>query len=71
VPLNDNQYTALLSFAFNRGGGALQAATLRRRLNQADYQGAAEELPKWNKAGGRVVAGLTRRRRAERALFFA
>ena len=52
VPLNDNQYTALLSFVFNLGGGALQASTLRRRLNQADYLGAADEFPKWNKAGG-------------------
>jgi lysozyme len=69
APLNDNQYTALLSFVFNLGGGSLQASTLRRRLNEADYAGAAGEFPKWNKAGGRVVAGLTRRRRAERALF--
>jgi lysozyme len=71
VPLHDNQYTALLSFVFNLGGGALQASTMRRRLNQAEYQGAADEIPKWNKAGGRVVTGLTRRRLAERALFLS
>jgi lysozyme len=69
VPLNDSQYTALLSFTFNLGGAALQASALRRRLNAADYVGAATEFPKWNKAGGRIVAGLTRRRMAERARF--
>jgi lysozyme len=69
VPLSDGQYTALLSFVFNLGGGALQASTLLRRLNQADYIGTAAEFPRWNKAGGRVVSGLTRRRLAERRLF--
>jgi lysozyme len=69
VPLSDGQYTALLSFVFNLGGGALQASTLLRRLNHVDYAGAAAEFPRWNKAGGRVVRGLSKRRWAERALF--
>jgi lysozyme len=69
VPLHESQYTALLSFVFNLGGGALQASTLLRRLNRADYAGAAAEFPRWNKAGGRVVLGLTKRRSAEQRLF--
>jgi lysozyme len=69
VPLADGQYTALLSFVFNLGGGALQASTLLRRLNRADYAGAAAEFPRWNKAGGRAVVGLSKRRSAEQRLF--
>jgi lysozyme len=69
VPLSDGQYTALLSFVFNLGGGALQASTLLRRLNKVDYAGATAEFPRWNKAGGQVIRGLTRRRLAEQALF--
>jgi lysozyme len=71
VPISDKQYTALLSFTFNVGGGALQASTLRRRVNEGDHSAAADEFPKWNKAGGRVVLGLTKRRLAERNLFLA
>jgi lysozyme len=69
VPIHDGQYAALISFVFNLGGRALQASTLLRRLNRAEYDSAAAEFPRWNKAGGRVVAGLTRRRLAEQALF--
>jgi lysozyme len=71
VPLHDGQYTALLSFVFNLGGGALQASRLLLRLNRTDYAGATAEFPRGNKAGGRVVGGLTRRRLAEQALFAA
>jgi lysozyme len=71
VPLTEEQCTALLSFVFNLGGGALQASTLLRRLNRADYASAAAEFPKWNKAVGRVVAGLTKRRLAEQKLFLS
>ncbi|NJO80723.1 MAG: lysozyme [Cyanobacteria bacterium RM1_2_2] len=69
VPLTDDQFSALVSFVYNVGEGALSTSTLLRLLNQRDYQGAADQLLRWDKAGGRTLAGLTRRRRAERALF--
>lgn len=69
VPLNENQFGALVSFTYNLGAGNLQSSTLLRKLNAGDYAGAGAEFPRWNKAGGRVLAGLTRRRAAERALF--
>ncbi|MGP1382530.1 MAG: lysozyme [Thainema sp.] len=69
VPLNSDQFSALVSFTYNVGAGALASSTLRRLLNQNNYSTAAEEFLRWNKGGGRVLAGLTRRRRAERALF--
>jgi GH24 family phage-related lysozyme (muramidase) len=69
VPLTSDQFSALVSFVYNLGPGSLQQSTLLRLLNQGNIQGAADEFPRWNKAGGRVLAGLTRRRNAERALF--
>lgn len=69
APLNQNQWDALMSFTYNLGAGNLESSTLRRLLNCGDYSGAAEQFPRWNKAGGKVLAGLTRRREAERALF--
>ena len=69
VKLNQNQFDALVSFAFNCGGGALKSSTLLKKLNKGDYEGAANELLRWNKANGKVLAGLTRRRKAEKALF--
>ena len=69
--LTENQYSALVSFTFNVGAGALQRSTLRMKLNRSEYQGAAEEFPKWRMAGGRILAGLVRRRAAERTLFLA
>lgn len=69
VDLNQNQFDALVAFAFNVGLGNLQNSTLLRLLNQGQYQEAADQLPRWNKAGGKILAGLTRRRDAERALF--
>ena len=69
--LTENQYSALTSFTFNVGAGALQRSTLRMKLNRSEYQGAADEFPKWRMAGGRILAGLVRRRAAERALFLA
>jgi len=71
VPITANQYAALVSFAYNVGSGALNSSTLLRRLNAGDTFGAANELLRWNRAGGRVLAGLTRRREAERALFLS
>lgn len=69
VPVNQSQFDALTSFSFNCGLGAFSMSTLRRKLNSGDYNGAADELLRWNKAGGRELAGLTRRRKSERHLF--
>ena len=69
VPLTQDQFDALTSFAFNLGVGALQQSTLRKLLNKGNYEAAAREFPKWCKAGGRKLKGLERRRFAERFLF--
>lgn len=71
VPLNDNQFSALVVFTYNVGSGAFRNSTLLKKLNAKDYTGAADEFLRWNKAGGKVLAGLTRRRNAERALFLS
>lgn len=71
VALSQNQFDALVSFAFNLGCGNLGSSTLLKKLNAKDYAGAAAEFPKWNRAGGKVLAGLTRRREAEKALFLS
>ena len=69
--LTENQFSALTSFTFNVGCGALQRSTLRMKLDRGEYLGAADEFPKWRRAGGRILAGLVRRRAAEQALFLA
>lgn len=69
VPINQNQFDALVSFSYNVGSGALKTSTLLKKLNAKDYQGAADEFLRWNKASGKVLAGLTKRRETERALF--
>lgn len=69
VPLNQNQFDALVSFTYNLGATNLAASTLLKKLNSKDYKGAAAEFPKWNKAGGKVMTGLVRRRKAEMELF--
>lgn len=69
VPLNQNQFDALVSFSFNVGTGAFHSSTLLKKLNAKDYKGASEQFERWNKAGGKVLAGLTRRRAAEKTLF--
>lgn len=71
VPLTENQFSALVSFTYNVGSGNLQSSTLRMLLNRKDYEDAADEFPKWRKAGGRILQGLVRRRAAERALFLS
>lgn len=71
VPLNQNQFDALVDFTFNLGQGNLQSSTLLKKLNAKDYAGAANEFPRWNKAGGNVLPGLTKRRAAERTLFLS
>lgn len=69
VPISDNQFSALTSFAFNVGSDALKNSTLLKLLNKKNYSGAADQLLKWDHAGGKKLAGLTRRRKAERKLF--
>ena len=77
VPLNQNQFDALVSFTYNVGpdmdedelAEGLGDSTLLKKLNAGDYAGAANEFPKWNRSGGQVLAGLKRRRAAEQALF--
>jgi lysozyme len=71
VPLNDNQFAALVSFTYNVGAGALAKSTLVKKLNAGNYGAVRSELAKWNKAGGKVMKGLTRRRAAEADLFEA
>lgn len=69
VPLNDDEFAALVSFDFNTGG--LEDSTLRRLLNAGKRQEAALQFARWNKDNGRVIAGLTRRRQSERNLFLS
>jgi lysozyme len=69
VPLNENQFGALVSFTFNLGAGNLRKSTLLRLLNAKDYAGAAGQFGQWVKAKGKKLDGLVRRREAERALF--
>lgn len=69
VPLSEHEYAALLSFVYNLGPGALKSSTLLKKLNRGDHQGAANEILRWNKAGGHVLAGLVRRRVAEKQEF--
>jgi lysozyme len=66
---HQSQFDALVSFAFNLGLGSLQSSTLRMKYNRGDVQGAADEILKWNKCGGKVLQGLVKRRAAERAMF--
>lgn len=69
VPLNQNQFDALVSFTYNCGVGALTNSTLRRLLNQGKYEQVPAQLMRWVKAGGVTYRGLQRRRAAEGALF--
>jgi lysozyme len=69
VPINQDQFDALVSFAFNLGAGNLKQSTLLRKVNARDFAGAAQEFQRWNKGGGKVLPGLTRRRACEALLF--
>lgn len=71
VPVTQGQFDALVSFAFNCGLRNLGSSTLLRKLNAGDVQGASAEFPRWNKAGGSVLRGLTLRREAEQKLFMS
>ena len=71
VGLNQNQFDAMVSWVYNLGGGNLKASTLLKVLNSGNYAGVPEQMLRWNKAGGKVLEGLTRRRQAEADLFGA
>lgn len=69
VPITDNQFAALVSFAYNLGTGNLKASTLLRHLNGGQAREAAAQFKRWRFAGGRVLKGLVARRQAEAELF--
>lgn len=69
VSLSQNQFDALVSLVYNIGSGAFAGSTLLKLLNQKQYREAAAQFTRWNKAGGKELRGLTRRREAERDLF--
>lgn len=64
-----NQFDALVSLCFNVGEGNLEGSTIRKKHNAGDYAGARGEFARWNKAAGKEMAGLTRRRAAEALLY--
>lgn len=69
VDLTENQFSALVSFVYNVGASAFQKSTLLKVLNQGNYVQASSEFLRWNKANGKILAGLSRRREAEKTLF--
>ncbi len=71
IATNSDQYSAMVSFAFNVGLGAYRDSTLLRKHNAGDFAGAADEFLRWVNAGGQFLPGLLRRRRAERALYLS
>lgn len=69
IPLTREEFVALCDLDFNIGNAAFDTSTLLRKLNASDFAGAIAEFARWNKAGGKVLAGLVKRRGAESALF--
>ncbi len=69
VDLSQNQFDALVSWVYNLGPSNLRSSTLLKVLNSGDYNGVPAQIMRWNKAGGKVLEGLTRRREAEARLF--
>lgn len=69
VELNQNQFDALVSWTYNLGPGNLANSTMLKKLNTGDYESVASEMQRWNKSGGKVLAGLVRRRESEAQLF--
>lgn len=69
VKLTQNEFDALVAFTFNVGIGAFKQSTLCKLINENKLELAAEQFARWNKAGGKVLPGLVRRRAAEKALF--
>jgi len=69
VELNQSQFDALVAWTFNLGVGNLRQSTMLKKLNEGDYQSVPSEMKRWNKAGGKTLDGLIRRRKAEGLLF--
>ena len=69
VPLNQNQFDALVSWVFNLGPANLKASTMLKVINIGNYENVPEQIKRWNKAGGKVLDGLIRRREAESLMF--
>ena len=69
VPLTHDQFSALVSFAFNCGLGALEDSTLLKRVNSEEFEGVADAFNMWVKGGNKVLQGLVRRRKSEAHLF--
>jgi GH24 family phage-related lysozyme (muramidase) len=69
APVTQNQFDALVSLAYNIGRAAFRKSTLVRKHRAGDYAGAAREFLRWNRAGGKVMRGLTRRREAEARMY--
>jgi len=69
VELQPWQFDALVSFTYNCGEGNLKKSTLLKKVNAGDFDGAAQEFKRWNKANGKELKGLTRRRASEALLF--
>jgi lysozyme len=68
---NQGVFDSLVSFSFNVGLGNLQRSGLRMKTNRGEFEEAADEFLKWTKAGGKVLPGLVKRRKDERALFLS
>ena len=66
---DERKCNGAVDFVYNLGVGRLQTSTLKRKINAQDWEGVKEQLMLWNKGGGKVLAGLTKRRAAECALF--
>jgi len=66
---SDEKFAAVLSFCYNVGMANFNSSTLRKKILMEDWQGASKEFLKWDKAGGKTMKGLTRRRLAESLLF--
>jgi lysozyme len=69
VELGQSQFDALVAWTFNLGVGNLRESTMLKKLNSEDYASVPSEMKRWNKAGGKTLDGLIRRRKAESLLF--
>lgn len=69
VPLNQNQFDALVSFVYNVGATNFKTSTLLSLVNKGEHKAVPAQFLRWNKAGGKVSAGLIRRRKAESRLY--
>jgi lysozyme len=69
VPLEQNEFDALVAWTYNLGPGNLRSSTMLKKLNDSKFEDVPSEMRRWNKSGGKVLDGLVRRREAEALLF--